>query len=149
MQRRLLKKMANGVWIIKAGIGVRLLREYKKRFSDDTDHTAEKLAAAVSNEVFCDLASTEESELWLSNNRQLVNSEIMALAKDPETCEALTQSIRVKTMFALYKGERDRQVLNAGLEKLKAFGLFLPGCEMPSPQNFFPIVQRYYSEIKT
>ena len=136
--------MAAGVDIIKAGLAVKLMRAYKQEYDNDT---AAKLAAAVANELFSDPPSTDEAAEFLAENTQWVEQEIQALATEAETCEDLTQAIRVKSLVAFVRGRRDRQHLREPFEKLTAFGVLVPRGEQPSAERFWAIVERYRGDV--
>jgi len=136
--------MAAGVDIIKAGLAVKFMRTYKQQYERNT---AANLAAAVANELFSDPPSTDEAAEFLTENRQWIEQEIQALATEAEICEDLTQAVRVKAMVAFAQPKGDKAHVLAALERLKEFGVLVPGEEQPSWERFSAIVRRYQGDV--
>jgi len=138
-----LMRMDAGADVIKVGIAIHLIRKYKQEHDDDT---AAKLASAVTNEIFSDPPSNEAGLLFLRDQADLIEHEIAALRDNKGVREAITQALRVKAMACLARGERDREHVIDTIEKAKSYGLLIPGGEQPSPETFFPLVERYWRE---
>lgn len=144
-RRRGVKQMAVGVEIVKAGLGVRLLRRYRESYDRET---AAKLAAAVMNELFGDPPGNDEGASFLDLNRDLVLRELRNLGSDDEARDVLTQTMRVRSLVAFAQGKRSAQDIHDPVRRLREWGLLVAGGEMPSPSTYLPIVRRFYKEIR-
>ena len=144
-KRCLMQRMAEAVDIAKFGLAVRLVRHYRKTHDDDI---AYKISGALANELFSDPHGGPEGEEFARENSGFLRSEMTRLADDQETCQVLTQVVRVKATIAYASGPRDEEAIMRPMEKLKELGLFIPGGDAPSPDTFIPLAQRYYETAR-
>jgi hypothetical protein len=91
--KRYSRKMLSGVEMIKMGVLDRLAVRYKGIYGQET---ADSLAAAIVNEVFCQKPADPLAKEFFSTNKHVIEREMTNLKYDDEMCKIITQAIRMK-----------------------------------------------------
>ncbi len=140
-KKKLLGDLQHAVDMVKVGMYERLLVEYKAR------HEAEFagfLAAAVTNEALSDEPSNEEGQHFLNENRALIETELRSLSHDQYLCHVLTQTMRARAVIPFAKGNSTAEALSDPLDKLRDFGILIPGGEFPKIETFYALAREFY-----
>lgn len=143
-KRQLFKKMIAGVDMVKMGLYNRLSIRYIKKYGKTKGGL---LAAAVINELFSELPSNTEAEQFLQLNSDLIQQELPRLRDDKEICDAVTQAVRVKIIVFLDQKKLSPEDSIECIEKLRRFGILVPGGNTPGPDTFLPMAIKFSNPI--
>ncbi len=144
-KEQLFNKMIAGVDMVKVGLYNRLSAQYVPKYGEIE---GEFLAAAVINELFSLPPSNEESEQFLMLNYELVQSELSNLKIDREICNVITQAVRVRITVLSAQNKLSPESSLECLEKLRRFGILVPGGNVPMPDNFLQMAYKFSQPIK-
>jgi hypothetical protein len=136
-----MRDLQQAVDMVKLGMAERLLVEYKERYESDL---ASLLAAAVANEAFSDQPCNETGQHFLNENRSLIETELRNLSHNQYLCHVLTQTIRARSAMSFGKGNRTAETLNDPINKLRDYGILIPGGEFPKLQPFLALATEFY-----
>lgn len=143
-KKLLFKKMIDGVVMVEVGLWDRLCEKYIPKYGKTK---GEFLAAAVINELFSELPSNSEGEQFLKSNYDLIQRELSSLKDDREMCNAVTQAVRVKVIVFSAQNKLSPESLLECLEKLRRFGILVPGGNTPTPDNFLAMAYKFSQTI--
>lgn len=135
----LTKRMSEGVQMVKLGLYLRLTNSLKDTYEIER---AKRLATAVVNELFSDSPVSAKGKIFLESSRILIEQIISDLRDNKETCEAITQAVRVKGIINDTAGGDTQKVLSP-LEKLRRFGILVPGRKIPKPDSFLSMARQF------
>lgn len=135
----LTKRMSEGVLMVKLGLYVRLTNSLKDTYEIER---AKRLATAVVNELFSDSPVSAKGKIFLESSRTLIEQIISGLRDNKETCEAVTQAVRVKGIMN-DTADGDTQKVLPPLEKLRQFGILVPGRKIPKPDSFLSMAREF------
>ncbi len=127
--------------MVKLGVMDRLAERFKGIYGQET---ADSLAAAVVNELFCQKPSDPHAREFFTTNKDVVERELSNLKYDDEICKIITQAIRVKASLS---GEHSNDItgsLKDHINKLTKLGIFIPNEYTPTPNFFLQIAQEFY-----
>jgi hypothetical protein len=130
--------------MVKVGMAMRLMVEYEERYEPEF---ANPLAAAVANEAFSDKPWNEIGQQFLNENRVVIDTELRNLSRNQYLCHVLTQTIRARSAMSFGKGNRTSEVLSAPLDKLRHYGILIPGGEFPKLQPFCALATEFYKTM--
>ena len=133
--------MLSGVEMVKLGILDRLAEKFKGIYGQET---ADSLAAAVVNELFCQEPADPHAREFFTTNKDVVERELSNLKYDDQICKIITQAIRVK---ALLSGEHHDDMIKSmddHIAKLTKLGIFIPNEYTPTPNIFLQITHEFY-----
>jgi hypothetical protein len=84
-----------------------------------------KLSAAISNEVFSDTPTTEESRQYLADNRSTIRTLARSICEDAELCRLISTAVTVRSVLHRAHGKRDADRAFDPIDNLKDLGLFV------------------------
>ncbi|MBN2182057.1 MAG: hypothetical protein JW715_09085 [Sedimentisphaerales bacterium] len=128
--------------MVKLGVLDRLAVRFKGIYGQET---ANSLAAAVVNELFCQKPTDPHARDFYSTNKQVVRRELSNLKYDDEICKIITQAIRVKLSLS---AEQSGESMGDHIEKLTKLGIFIPDEYTPTPALFLQIANEFYTGKK-
>jgi len=137
LTKRILRKMSNGVDMVSIGLYGCLYRRFKSKYGDKANY----LAAAVANELFSQQPSTPDAKNFLELHKELIEKEIHNLQNDDEIRTMVTQAVRVMCITS-------PELSFYPIEKLREFGILIPGGDSPSPETFLPMAYEFYQRGK-
>ena len=140
-KKRLSKKILSGVDMVKLGVLDRLAERFQGRYGEET---ANSLAAAVVNELFSEIPSDPHAQEFLKLNKHVVERELSNLKNDDEICNAVTQAVRVKASLSCDQNGNVHESLLDALEKLNTLGILVPGGDIPTPNSFLRMANKFY-----
>jgi hypothetical protein len=140
----LMRDLQRAVDMVKVGMAVRLVAEYEERFESEL---AGVLAAAVANEAFSDEPGNEKGQHFLNDNRALIETELRNLSHNQYLCHVLTQTIRARSAMSFGKGNRTVEALSDPINKLRDYGILIPGGEFPKLQPFCALATEFYKTM--
>jgi hypothetical protein len=138
-EQQLIQRISQATNGVKLGLYYRLVHRYRERYELDF---AKYLAAAVANEVLSD-PPNEQGREFFDRNRPLIEQELFALGKDMEIRRVLTETIRAWSLVPFIRGHPVLPILDT-IEKLKHFGILIPGGAAASEETFFPMAAEFY-----
>lgn len=136
----LIKRMSEGVQMVKLGLYLRLINSLKDTCGMEK---AKWLAAAIVNELFSEPAPDTKAKMFLESNRTFIEQIISEMRGNKEVCEAVTQAVRVKGIIGNFVGGDTQEVLMSPLEKLKRLGILVPGGKTPEPDSFLSMAREF------
>jgi hypothetical protein len=139
--KRFSRKMLSGVEMIKMGILDRLAVRYKGIYGQET---ADSLAAAIVNDLFCQRPADPHAKEFFSTNMHVIEREMSNLKYDDEICKIITQAIRMKESLAEEHGEDITKFPEGHIRKLIKLGIFIPNEYTPTPNSFLQIANEFY-----
>jgi len=139
--KRYSKKMLFGVEMVKLGILDRLAVRFKGIYGQET---ADSLAAAVVNELFCQKPTDPHARDFFSTNKHVVERELSNLKYDDEICKIITQAIRIKASLSDEHSDDMTKSLDNHIDKLTQLGIFIPNEYTPTPNFFLQIANEFY-----
>ncbi len=139
-EQQLIQRISQATNAVKLGLYYRLVHRYRERYELDF---AGYLAGAVANEAFSDHPGNEEGREFLDRHRSLIEQELFALGKDMEIRRVLTETIRAWSLIPFIRGHPVLPMLDT-IEKLKHFGILIPGGAAASEETFFPLAAEFY-----
>jgi len=140
-KKKLLLDLQRAVDMVKVGMYVRLRVEYSKQYESEF---AGFLAAAVSNEVFSDEPGNEEAQHFLNENKSLIETETRNLSHKQHLCHVLTQTIRARSVIPFAKDKHTLETSFDPINKLKDYGILIPGGEFPKLNSFYTLATEFY-----
>jgi hypothetical protein len=140
-KKKLLNDLQRSVDMVKVGMYARLLAEYEARYESEF---AGLLAAAVTNMAFSDEPSNEKGQHFLNENQALIETELRSLSHNQYLCHVLTQTIRARAVIPFAKGNHTAEALCDPLDKLRDFGILIPGGEFPELKTFYTLAMEFY-----
>lgn len=145
-KKKLFDDLQRAVDMVKVGMYQRLVLEYEARYESEF---AGFLAAAVTNEAFSDKPSNEEGQLFLNENRTMIETELRRLSHNQYLCHVLTQTMRARTVIPYAKGNNTAEALCDPLDKLRDFGILISGGEFPKLNTFYALAMEFYQTRST
>jgi len=136
----LIKRMSEGVQVVKLGLYLRLINSLKDTCEMEK---AKWLAAAIVNELFSESPPDTKGKIFLESNRTLIEQIISEVGGNKEVCEAVTQAVRVKGIIDDTVGGDTQKVLLSPLEKLRRLGILVPGGKTPEPDSFLSMARKF------
>lgn len=140
-KKRFSKKMLSGIEMVKLGVLDRLAERFQRRYGEET---ANSLAAAVVNELFCEIPSDPHAQEFLKLNKDVVEREVSKLKHDDEIRNAVTQAVRVKASLSCDESGNVSEPLLDHLENLTRLGILIPTQETPTPSSFMRMANEFY-----
>ena len=145
-KKKLFGDLQRAVDMVKVGMYQRLVVEYEARHESEF---AGFLAAAVTNEAFSDEPSNEEGQNFLKENRALIETELRSLSHNQYLCNVLAQTMRARSVIPFAKGNNTAEALCDPLDKLRNFGILIPGGEFPQLNTFYALAMEFYQTRST
>ncbi|GAI56791.1 unnamed protein product [marine sediment metagenome] len=139
----LIKKMSEGVQMVKLGLYLRFINSLKDICEIER---AKRLAAAMVNELFSEPPQGAKGKIFLESNRALIEQLISVVPGNKEVCEAVTQAVRVKGIIADFVDGDTREALLDPLEKLRRLGILIPGGKAPEPDSFLSMAREFLGQ---
>jgi hypothetical protein len=139
--KRFSRKMLSGVEMIKMGILDRLAVRYKGIYGQET---ADSLAAAIVNELFCQKPVDPHARDFFTTNKEVIERELTNLKYDDEICKIITQAIRIKASLSDEHSDDMIKSMNKHVDKLTKLGIFIPNEYTPTPNFFLQIANEFY-----
>ena len=133
--------MLSGVEMIKMGILDRLAVRYKGIYGQET---ADSLAAAIVNELFCQKPADPHAIDFFSTNKHVIEREMSNLKYDDEICKIITQAIRIKASLFDEHSDDMTKSMDDHIDKLTKLGIFIPNEYTPTPNFFLQIANEFY-----
>jgi len=134
-KQNLLKRMSGGVDAVKMGLYRHLVHQFNNQYDPEFSG---RLSASVVNEVFSAIAPQEENRRFASENADLIVSKTTEIACNHQFRRIITDAIRVQ-MTIRYSDERSDIPLDMDpINKLKKYGILIPGGDQPTPSKFTP-----------
>ena len=127
--------------MIKMGVLDRLAVRYKGIYGQET---ADSLAAAIVNELFCQKPADPHAKDFFSTNKQVIERELSNLKYDDEICKIITQAIRMKASLSEECGDDMTKFPDGHIDKLIKLGIFIPNEYPPTPNLFFQKANEFY-----
>ena len=141
--KRYSRKMLSGVEMIKMGILDRLAVRYKNIYGQET---ADSLAAAIVNEIFCQKPTDPHAKDFFSTNKQVIEREMSNLKYDDEMCKIITLAIRMKISLSEEQSGDMTKLPEGYINKLTKLGIFIPNEYTPTPNLFLQKANEFYQE---
>jgi len=139
-QKRYFKKMLSGIEMIKMGVLDRLSERFKGIYGQET---ADFLAAAVVNELFCQKPSDPHAREFFTTNKDVIERELSNLKYDDEICKVITQTIRMKASLSVEQKNDKTKSWDDHIDKLTKLGIFIPSEYTPIPNLFLQIAHEF------
>ncbi len=139
----LIKRMSEGVMMVKLGLYLRLTNSLKDTYEIER---AKMLAAAMVNELFSEPPQGAKGKMFLESNRALIEQLISVVPGNKEVCKAVTQAVRVKGIINDYTDGDTQKVLLDPVEKLRRLGILIPGGKAPEPDSFLPMAREFLGQ---
>jgi len=133
--------MLFGVEMIKMGVLDRLSERFRGIYGQET---ADSLAAAVVNELFCQKPADPLAQDFLSTNMHVVERELSNLKYDDEICKIITQAIRIKASLTDEYSNDMTKLLDDHIDKLTKLGIFFPNEYTLTPNLFLQMANEFY-----
>lgn len=140
-KKRFSKRMLSGVEMVKLGVLDRLAARFQRRYGQET---ANSLAAAVVNELFCEIPSDPHAREFLKLNKDVVEREVSKLKYDDEIRNAVTQAVHVKASLSCDESGNVSRPLLGHIEKLTRLGILSPTEETPTPSSFLRMASEFH-----
>jgi hypothetical protein len=141
LHKRSIIGVSSGTMLVKQALWEKLQAKFAPQFPGEF---SEFLAAAVVNDLFCEVTDNPEAAKFRVDNLALVQAEARALSEDREVRNVLTQTMRVLSVatFAVTKNlpapEKDL------LARITEYGILIPGGEFPSHERFALTASEFY-----
>jgi len=139
--KRYSRKMLSGVEMIKMGVLDRLAVRYKGIYGQET---ADSLAAAIVNELFCQKPADPHARDFFSTNKHVIEREMSNLKYNDEMCKIITQAIRMKASLSDEHSDDTTKFPDDHIEKLTKLGIFIPNEYTPTPNLFLQKANEFY-----
>jgi len=127
--------------MIKMGILDRLAVRYKGIYGQET---ADSLAAAIVNDLFCQKPADPHAIEFFSTNMHVIEREMSNLKYDDEICKIITQAIRMKESLSEENSIEIKKFPDGHIQKLTKLGIFIPNEYTPTPNSFLQIANEFY-----
>ena len=139
--KRYSKKMLSGVEMVKLGVLDRLAERFKGIYGQET---ADSLAAAVVNELFCQKPADPHAKDFFSTNKNVIVREFSNLKYDDNICKIITQAIRIIASLSDEQNNQKTKSLDDHIDKLTKLGIFIQNEYTPTPNLFLQIANDFY-----
>lgn len=133
--------MLAGIEVIKLGVLDRLIERFRGIYGKET---ADFLAAAVVNELFCQKAADPLAREFLSTNMHAVEKELSNLKYDDQICKVITQAIRVKASLVDEHSNDMLKAMDEHIDKLTRLEIFISNEFTPTPNLFLQMANEFY-----
>ncbi len=133
--------MLSGIEMIKIGVLDRLSERFKGIYGQET---ADFLAAAVVNELFCQKPSDPHAREFLTTNKDVIDRELSNLKYDDEICKVVTHAIRVTASLSVEQKNGKTESWDDHIDKLTKLGIFLPSEYTTISNLFLQIAHDFY-----
>lgn len=133
--------MLSGIEMVKIGILDRLSESFRGIYGQET---ADFLAAAVVNELFCQRPSDPHAREFRTTNKDVIERELSNLQYDEEICKIITQTIRVIASLSLEQNNGKTESWDNHIDKLTKLGIFLSNEYTPIPNLFLQMAHDFY-----
>lgn len=127
--------------MIKMGVLDRLAVRFKGIYGQET---ADSLAAAIVNQLFCQKPVDPHAKDFFSTNKEVIERELSNLKYDDEICKIITQAIRIKASLSDEHSDDMTKSLDDHIDKLTKLGIFIPNEYTPTPNFFLQIANEFY-----
>lgn len=133
--------MLSGVEMVKLGILDRLAERFREVYGQET---ADSLAAAMVNELFCQKPADPYAREFFITNKNVIERELSNLKYDNQICRITTQAIRIMASLADEHRDNMHESLDEHIHKLTKLGIFIPNEYTSTPNFFLQIAHEFY-----
>ena len=127
--------------MVKLGVLDRLAERFKGIYGQET---ADSLAAAVVNELFCQKPADPHAMDFFSTNKKVIVRELSNLKYDNDICKIFTQAIRIMASLSYEQNNQKTKSLDEHIDKLTKLGIFIQNEYTPTPNLFLQIANDFY-----
>jgi len=130
------KRMVGGVAMVQMALGISAFNKLLPHYGRDM---AAKFGAAISNEVFSDIPTTDQAKKFLIENRRIVRDYAQSiLCDDTELCFLLPTAIWIKCFLDALQKKRDAESMFDPMDNFK---------EIVDPLDNFKELGQYIDDV--
>ena len=146
VKKNISPEVENGSRIIMMSTAIYLLNKYNGKYNNNI---ASSLASAVTNQLFNKEAGNKEGEVFLANNKSLINEELSKIKNEKNICYMISMIAHLRANIAGNSG-RFTEDLSRWIDELNRNEIIIPKEKINMPKtidDFFKQARAFESWV--